>query len=149
VRDLRSRRKANSPFAKENAMTFRARLAPLAAVLALAGAAAPVAALPTLAHADTAGDEAAVKAVLTQTVNDVQAGTLNYDSMTPDLAAAAKAQAAGMESVRAFGPVKSIERVGAGTGPYIYSVTYENGFTLVWEISVQADGKINYLNAHQ
>ena len=130
-------------------MTFRARLAPLAAVLVLAGVAAPMMALPTLAHADAASDEAKVLAALTKVVNDAQAGALDYDSMTPELAAAAKGQAEGMASLKALGPVTAIARSGDGVKPYVYAVTYTAGATLTWEITLQADGKIDYLNAHQ
>jgi hypothetical protein len=133
----------------ENAMTFRARLAPFAAVLALAGAAAPIAALPTLAHADAVSDEAAAKAAVTKVVNDAQGPGLDYTTMTPELAAAAKAQEAGMASLKQLGAVKSIDRDGTGATPYVYKVTYEAGVTLTWEITLGPDGKINYLNAHQ
>ena len=129
-------------------MSFRARFAPLAAVLALAGVAAPMAALPTLAHAEAA-DDAKVLAAVTKVVNDAQVGALDYDSMTPELAAAAKAQAAGMESLKSLGAVTAIARTGDGTKPYVYSVTYAAGVSLTWEITLQADGKIDYLNAHQ
>lgn len=129
-------------------MTFRARLAPFAAVLTLAGAAAPILALPTLAHAEAAAD-AAVTAAVTKVVNDAQGQGLDYNSMTPELAAAAKAQEAGMASLKQLGAVKTVERVGDATTPYVYKVTYEAGIALTWEITLQADGKINYLNAHQ
>ncbi|MDB5433174.1 MAG: hypothetical protein JWP35_4290 [Caulobacter sp.] len=131
-------------------MTLHARITALALALAVIGlgVAAPVIALaaePTAA----ASDEAKVRAVLTKAVNDAQGAGLDYDSMTPQLATAAKAQAAGMASLKSLGAVKAIERSGDATTPYIYKVTYEAGVTLTWEITLAADGKIDYLNAHQ
>jgi len=54
-----------------------------------------------------------------------------------------------MASLKQLGAVKAIERDGTATTPYSYKVTYEAGITLTWNISLDATGKINFLNAHQ
>jgi hypothetical protein len=132
-------------------MAFRSRLSAFALTLSIAGLgiAAPAIALADEPAAASASEDTKVLAVVTKTVNDAQGAGLDYDSMTPELANVAKAQAAGMASLKQLGAVKTIERDGVATTPYVYKVTYEAGVTLTWEITLSADGKINFLNAHQ
>lgn len=129
-------------------MTLRDRIAALALTLAIVGlgVAAPVIALaaePAAAASDAS--EAQIRTLLAKTIADFQAGAPAYDNMAPDLAAAVKAQAAGMASLKQLGPAKTFERVGDATAPYAYKVTFENGYVLTWSIALGTDGKINYL----
>lgn len=118
----------------------------VAAVIALLGAglAAATPALadsPATAAAATA-DEAKVRAVLTQTIADFQAGAPNFDSMEPDLASAVKAQSASLNGLKSLGPPETFERIGDGVAPYEYKVTFEAGAALTWSITLSPSGKI-------
>jgi len=106
-----------------------------------------VIAAPALAQATTPA--VTPEAVLRQTISDLQAGAPRYETMSPELAAVVKAQAATMIQLADLGPVATIVRVGEGTEPYLFTVAFESGATLKWAISFDGAGIINGLSVSQ
>jgi hypothetical protein len=114
-------------------------------VLCAALIAAPLsaAALPTLAQAASpVADAAQAEAVLRQTIADFQAGKPRYETMSPELAALAKQQEAGMAQLTSLGPVASVTRQGDATEPYVFAVVFEKGVALTWRIQFDDQGAI-------
>jgi hypothetical protein len=118
----------------------------LALCAALIAAPLSAAVLPTLAlAASPATDASLAEATLRQTITDFQAGAPRYDTMSPDLAAAVKAQEAGMAQLTPLGPVAKVERQGDGAAPFVFAVTFQAGVALTWTISLDEAGKITGL----
>lgn len=88
--------------------------------------------------------EAALRRVIEQT----RTGQIDYDQMSPGLAAAVRQQLPAIQSTaKQLGAVVSVKFTGVGPGGMdIYSVKFENG-SLEYRIILAADGKVDGLNA--
>ncbi|MFN3859232.1 MAG: hypothetical protein ACK4RV_15935 [Caulobacter sp.] len=113
-------------------------------VLAALIAAAPLSAavVPTLAVAAAPANATEAEAVLRTTITAIQAGSPNFDSMSPELAAAVKAQGDASAQLAALGPVTAVERIGDGSAPYQFKVTFQAGIALNWSIGFDDKGVI-------
>lgn len=112
----------------------RTLIAALAGVLVLS----PLAAAPAFAQtAAVAPTTAVAETTLKKTIADIQAGTPDYAHMSPELAAAMKAQVGVSEQLKSLGAAKTFTRVGAGENPWIWDVTFESGMVLNWTISIE------------
>jgi hypothetical protein len=82
------------------------------------------------------------KEAILRGIEDMRAGTPNYDRMSAALAAKARSQALQVQSMlKAFGAVESIFFRGVGPGGYdIYGLKFANGFAEI-RILLGADGK--------
>lgn len=109
---------------------------------ALAFATALIAASPALA-AVSPGDAANT---LGATISDLQAGSPDYNSMTPAIADAVRAHPDVAQQLAALGPVTSMVAV-SKTNPFTFVVTFESGVVMNWAISFDGSGKINRLDA--
>ena len=80
--------------------------------------------------------------ILSDFIADAQAGRVAYETMTPEMAAAARPQEAGMlQFIAQAGALQSIEHVGEQNGAHAFTVTFENGATS-WRIAINAENKI-------
>lgn len=90
------------------------------------------------------GETPATEPLLRDFIADVQADTIDYDSMTPQLAEAVRGQASAVTSlIKGLGAVQSVSYVGPSDGLDQYRVVFANGST-DWVIG-QSDGKITGL----
>lgn len=106
--------------------------------------AAPLSAavIPAVAVAAAPASAAEAEAVLRKTITEIQAGSPNYDSMSPELAAAVKAQTDASAQLAALGPVTAVERIGDSAAPYQFKVTFQAGIALTWAIGFDDKGTI-------
>jgi hypothetical protein len=110
---------------------------PVANVTVPAGAAVTAPSDP----AKVASAETALKA----TIAAMQAGTPNYDAMTPDLAAKVREQAATVTPlIHSFGALNGLSHVATQNGAELFLVMFANAPTQ-WIIGLTAEGKINAL----
>ncbi|MDP9088233.1 MAG: DUF3887 domain-containing protein [Pseudomonadota bacterium] len=121
------------------------KLIHFAACAALALLASPATSSPSQVPASAAAeaaDLAHVREVLTQLVNEVIAGHVNYESMTPEMAAIARPEEATVhQNFLKFGALKSLEFNARQGEAYIFTAKFENGET-VCRIRLDAAGKI-------
>jgi hypothetical protein len=117
----------------------------LIAALALAPATAAIAqADPAQAQAPANG-AAAHETTLLATIAAAQAGTIDYDTMTPEMAAPVRAQEATVVPLlQGLGTVQTVEHKGEVQGAQHFLVVFENAAT-DWFISLNAEGKIDGL----
>jgi len=88
---------------------------------------------------------AAVETALKATIAAMQAGTPNYDAMTPDLAAKVREQAATVTPlIQGFGTLNGLSHVGTQNGAELFLVMFANAPTQ-WIINLTPEGKINAL----
>ncbi len=106
---------------------------------AVASAQAAAVSAPAADPARVAAHEAALRAQIA----GAQAGTLDYDAMTPTMAEGVRAQAAAVLPLfQQFGALQSVVHVGTENGAELFLVTFANVVTQ-WSISLDAAGKIN------
>jgi hypothetical protein len=92
-------------------------------------------------QAPAPGEAPATEPVLRDFIADVQAGAIDYDSMTPQLAEAVRSQAATVTPlIQGLGAVRSVAYAGPKDGLDQYRVIFEGGST-DWVIGV-GNGKI-------
>jgi hypothetical protein len=124
-------------------------LAAMAATAALA-AFGPATTVLAQAPAPAATPAAAPQwqAVLKQVLDQIEASKIDYDKMTPELAAAARPQEDQMKQIFGqLGKLTDLKFDGMGPqGTETYTATFEHG-ALRWLILVQPDGKISALGA--
>ena len=118
---------------------------PVIAALALLAATPALA----LAQTDPASAEASVaaahEAALTSMIAAAQAGAIDYDTMTAEMAEPVRAQeAAVLPMLQGFGAVQTVEHKGEVQGSQHFLVVFENAAT-DWFISLDGDGKIDGL----
>ncbi len=88
---------------------------------------------------------AAAETALKATIAAMQAGTPNYDAMTPDLAAKVREQAATVTPlIQGFGTLNGLSHVGTQNGAELFLVMFANAPTQ-WIINLTPEGKINAL----
>jgi hypothetical protein len=88
---------------------------------------------------------AAAEAALKATIAAMQAGTPNYDDMTPDLASKVREQAGTVTPlIQGFGALNGLSHVGAQNGAELFLVMFANAPTQ-WIIGLTPEGKINAL----
>ncbi len=103
---------------------------------------------PTVDGAEVAparSTEAAVR----KNIADIQAGTPDYDQMSPDLADATRQQLPKLRTYLAqMGAVKSVQfQTVDPNGADLYHVEFEHGAT-EWQIALGSDGKVRLLYVH-
>jgi D-alanyl-D-alanine carboxypeptidase len=77
-----------------------------------------------------------------------QGGEVNYDDLTPELAAAIRAQPGSRAAAAHLGPVESVSFKGVGArGADIYEVTTTQSLS-EWRIMLAPDGKVAFLAFH-
>ncbi|QTC90483.1 hypothetical protein [Brevundimonas goettingensis] len=113
---------------------------------AAARSAPPVAAPQAAPAAPSSPAEiAAAETALKATIAAMQAGTPNYDAMTPDLAAKVRAQATTVTPlIQGFGALNGLQHVGTQEGAELFLVMFANAPTQ-WIINLTPEGKINAL----
>ena len=112
------------------------------AALLLASPVTSAAQVPPASAAAEAVDLAHVREVLTQLINEVIAGHVNYESMTPEMAAIAQPEEATVhQNFLKFGALKSLEFNARQGEAYKFTAQFENGET-VCRIRLDAAGKI-------
>ncbi|WP_296819775.1 hypothetical protein [Brevundimonas sp.] len=83
---------------------------------------------------------------LRDTIVAMQAGTLNYDTLTPDLAAAVRGAPDAAAFLRDAGEIQTLEHSGEpGPGAHQFNVVFANGVETTWTISINAEDKIQGL----
>lgn len=75
---------------------------------------------------------------LRDTIAALQAGTVDYDTMGPELAEAVRAQAASMQpTLASWGDLQTLEHLGQPVeGAHQFGATFTNGQTSVWTIRI-------------
>jgi hypothetical protein len=102
---------------------------------------APAPAAPAVTPSDPA-KVAAAEAALKTTIAAMQAGTPNYDDMTPDLATKVREQAATVTPiVKGFGALLGVTHVATENGAELFLVMFANAPTQ-WIVGQDAEGKI-------
>lgn len=91
-----------------------------------------------------AATPAEAEATLRSTITAIQSGAPNYDAMIPELADAVKQNTSAPAQLAALGPVTAVVAT-SQADPYTYDVTFQQGVTLHWTLSINADGKIQGL----
>lgn len=113
-----------------------------ALTLAFAAAGAAHAQTPPTASAPA---NPAHEALLRATIESTRNGTVDYSTMVPALAEAARGQEAPMKNLlQRFGDIQTIEHVSSENGEDVYLVRFAQNVTR-WTIATNGEGKISRL----
>jgi hypothetical protein len=93
----------------------------------------------------TPADAAKTEPILRKTIQDLQQGKPDYDTMEPELQAAVKEQAQHTADIyRHLGPLQSLKYIGTQCGNDMYRAVYQNA-PVTYTIRLSPSGKIRLL----